>query len=253
MINPLEMTGRAVLVTGASSGIGRSTSILLSKLGAKVILVARNQDRLQETLDALEGSGHQISQFDLENTDEIPAWLTKIVEVAGPLDGLVCSAGISSLRPLRVLDMAHFDKVMRVNCHSAVALTTAFCKKRVRRPQASIVLVASVAGLLGSAARTAYSASKGALIAFARSAAVELASAGVRVNCVAPAYVKTEMYDTVVQELSPEKVEALVQATQPLGLGSSLDVAHAIAFLLSGAGSWITGSVLAVDGGYSAQ
>jgi len=116
-----------------------------------------------------------------------------------------------------------------------------------------VVLVASVAGLLGVAARSAYSGSKGALIAFARSAAVELAPAGVRINCVAPGYVKTEMHDSAMRELSPEKMEALVRATQPLGLGKPLDVAHAIAFLLSGASRWITGSVLAVDGGYTAQ
>jgi NAD(P)-dependent dehydrogenase (short-subunit alcohol dehydrogenase family) len=242
-----------VLVTGASSGIGRSTAILLSQLGARVVLVARNQDGLRETLGAMAGAGHHHAPFDLERVDEILPWLSQLVQTTGPLDGLVCAAGISSLRPLRLLDIAHFDKVMRINCYSAVALTTAFCRKRVRRPEASVVLVASVAGLRGSTARAAYSASKGALIAFARSAAVELAPAGVRLNCVAPAYVKTAMYDTAVRELSPEQVESLVRATQPLGLGTPLDVAHAIAFLLAGTGRWITGSVLAVDGGYTAQ
>jgi NAD(P)-dependent dehydrogenase (short-subunit alcohol dehydrogenase family) len=247
------MEAKTVLVTGASSGIGRSTAILLSQLGAKVVLVARNQDRLQETLRAMAGTGHHQAPFDLERVEEILPWLNHLVETTGPLDGLVCAAGISSLQPLRTMDIAHFDKVMKINCHSPVALTAAFCRKRMHQPEASVVLVASVAGLVGLPASAAYSASKGALIAFTRSAAVELAPTKVRVNCVAPGFVKTPMFDAAMQDLSPEKLEALVRATQPLGLGTPLDVAHAIAFLLAGTGRWITGSVLAVDGGYTAH
>jgi NAD(P)-dependent dehydrogenase (short-subunit alcohol dehydrogenase family) len=201
----------------------------------------------------MEGHGHASEPYDLANVEGVAAWLGDVVKRSGLLDGLVCSAGVSSLRPLRGLDMAHFDNVMRVNCHSAVALTTAFSRKRMLQPQASVVLVASVAGLFGAAGRGAYSASKGALIAFARSAAIELAPAGVRVNCVAPAYVKTEMFEAAMQDISPEKGEELVRATQPLGLGTPLDVAHSVAFLLAGTGRWITGSALAVDGGYAAQ
>lgn len=253
MINPLDLTGRTVLVTGASSGIGRSTAILLSQLGARLVVTGRDPNRLEKTLEALECSGHLAIPFDLENVDGIAHWLREVVSVTGPLDGLVCCAGVSSLRPLRALDMAHFDKIMRINCHSAVALTTAFCRKTMRQPEASVVLVASVAGIVGAAARGAYSASKGALIAFSRSAAIELAPAGVRVNCVAPAYVKTEMYEATIEDVSAEKAEDLVSAMQPLGLGTPLDVAQSIAFLLAKTGRWITGSVLAVDGGYTAQ
>jgi len=112
MINPLDMTGKVVLVTGASSGIGRSTAVLLSQLGARVALAGRNHDRLAETLAAMEGEGHHVAPFDLEQIDEVQSWLSGLVKITGPMDGLVCSAGISSLRPLRVLDMAHFDKVM---------------------------------------------------------------------------------------------------------------------------------------------
>jgi NAD(P)-dependent dehydrogenase (short-subunit alcohol dehydrogenase family) len=253
MKNPLQMEGKTVLVTGASSGIGRSTSILLSQLGARVALAGRNQDRLTETLKSLEGDGHHVAPFDLTQLAEIRQWTAGLVERIGPLDGLVCAAGVSSLRPLRVLDTAHLDEIMRINFYAAVELTTAFCRKKNHQPGSSIVLVASVAGMTGVPARAAYSASKGALISFARSAAVELAPGGVRVNCVAPAYVDTEMYQSARQELSPEKLDTLVRATQPLGLGSPVDVANAIAFLLAGTGRWITGSVLAVDGGYMAQ
>lgn len=253
MTNPLNMEGKTVLVTGASSGIGRTTAVLLSHLGANLVLVGRNQAGLAETLSAMAGSGHHQAEFDLSRVDEIRPWLTELIQTTGPLDGLVCAAGVTSLRPLRALDIAHFDKVMKINCYAAVALTTAFCRKQVHKAAASVALVASVAGLRGLAGSAAYCASKGALIAFARSAGVELAPAGVRVNCVAPGYVKTPMYDMAMQELSPEKLEAQVRTTQPLGLGTPLDVAHAIAFLLADTGRWITGSVLAVDGGYTAQ
>jgi 3-oxoacyl-[acyl-carrier protein] reductase len=140
-----------------------------------------------------------------------------------------------------------------VNFYAAALLTREFARKRAHREGGSIVLVASVAGVLGAAARTAYSASKGALIAFAKSAAVELAPAAIRVNCVAPSYVATDMYEKSMAYLTQEQLRALIDSTQPLGLGTPADVAGAIAFLVADTGRWITGSVLAVDGGYAAQ
>jgi 3-oxoacyl-[acyl-carrier protein] reductase len=142
---------------------------------------------------------------------------------------------------------------MRTNFYSAVVLTKEFARKRLHTANSSIVLVASVAGMLAAPARSAYSASKGALIAFGKSVAVELAKSGVRVNCIAPSYVRTEMYEQTTNGLTEEQLSALVAATQPLGLGTPLDVAHAVAYLMADTGRWITGSVLAVDGGYAAQ
>ena len=253
MHNPMQMSGRTVLVTGASAGIGRCTAVLLSQLGARVVLLARSQPRLEQTAALLEGSGHLVVAFDLAGLDAIPRCLGDLVTQTGPLDGLVHCAGMGSLMPLRALTMQHLDAVMRVNFHAAVALTTTLCRKRMRQAHASVVLVASVAGLLGVPARSAYGASKGALIAFARSAALEMAKTGLRINCVAPAFVKTEMYEGSLSALTPEQLEKLIEATQPLGLGDPIDVANAIAFLLADTGRWITGSVLAVDGGYTAQ
>jgi 3-oxoacyl-[acyl-carrier protein] reductase len=132
-------------------------------------------------------------------------------------------------------------------------LVKEFARKRVHRGSASVVFVASVAGMRGKSARSAYGASKGALIAFAQSAAVELAKEGIRVNCVAPSYVRTDMYEKAGDFLTPEQLQACVESKQPLGLGTPLDVAQAIAFLLADTGKWITGSVLAVDGGFLAQ
>jgi NAD(P)-dependent dehydrogenase (short-subunit alcohol dehydrogenase family) len=253
MTNPLQLVGRTILVTGASSGIGRATSILLSELGARVVLSGRNAARLEETASAMEVRGHLARPYDLDNSDGIAEWLAGIVAETGALHGLAHCAGVTSLMPLRVLSLKHAAQVMRVNYDSAVALTLAFSKRRMHQPGGSIVLVASVGGLVGLAGSAAYSGSKGAMIAFAKSAALELAQGGVRVNCVAPAYVRTEMYDRNLTVQTPEQLEQRVAAMQPLGLGTPLDVAHAIAFLLADTGRWITGSVLTVDGGYTAQ
>lgn len=251
--NPLSLLGKSIVITGASAGIGRSAAILLSELGGRVTLAGRNQSRLEETLGQMTGDGHRIARFDFQKTDSIGDWFAGLVAEQGPFDGLVHSAGVGSLVPLRALTTSHIDDVMRINVVAAMALTKAFSRKRAYQPGASIVLVASVAGLAGVPVRTAYSASKGALIAFARSAAMELAKSGIRVNCVAPAYVKTEMFEEAFKTMTPEQMQKLIEATQPLGVGTPLDVAHAIAFLIAGTGRWITGSVLAVDGGYTAQ
>ncbi len=253
MINPLELSGKTILVTGASAGIGRSTAVLLGGLGARVVLAGRDAQRLEETARLMEGNHHRIAPFDLTQLDRIPQWLAGLAEEMGPFSGLAHCAGIASLVPLRVLGIDHLDEVMRTNFYSAVVLTKEFARKRIHQPDSSIVYVASVAGMLAAPARSAYSASKGALIAFAKSVAIELAKSGIRVNCVAPSYVQTEMYEKSASGLTPEQLTALVNATQPLGLGTPLDVAHAIAYLIAGTGRWITGSVLSVDGGYAAQ
>jgi NAD(P)-dependent dehydrogenase (short-subunit alcohol dehydrogenase family) len=253
MKNPMELTGRTILVTGASSGIGRCTAVLLSELGARVVLVARTESKLREAAGLLEGAGHRIEPFDLSNLEAIPDWISDVVKKTGPLSGLVHSAGIAPLSPLRTMTLNNLNEVMRINFQAAVWLTQAFSRRQSHGPESSIVLVSSVAGLCGTPARSAYSASKGALLSFARSAALELVKTGIRVNCVAPALVQTDIYDVSANALSPEQMETLVRTTQPLGLGTPLDVAHAIAFLLAGSSRWITGSVMAVDGGYTAQ
>jgi NAD(P)-dependent dehydrogenase (short-subunit alcohol dehydrogenase family) len=253
MINPLDLIGRTVLVTGASAGIGRATAVLLSRLGAHLVLMGRNPDRLQQTLEALEGGCHRAEAFDLADLDGVPSKLSQIVETAGALHGLVHCAGVTALTPLRVLTTEHLERMMRVNFYAAAALTREFSRKRNHQDGASVVLVASVAGLSGVAGRSAYSASKGAVVAFTKSAALELAKSGIRVNCVAPAYVRTEMYDSGLAALTPEQLAAVIAATQPLGLGEPADVANAIAFLLASSARWITGTVLSVDGGYTAQ
>jgi len=240
------------LITGASSGIGRETAILLSQLQARTILVGRNRERLEATYQQLQGEGHHLEPFELAALGEIPAWLKRVTAATGPLDGLVHSAGIQNSLPLRVLSAEKLEAVFRINVSAAVMLAKAFCQRGCCEQGGSIVFVSSSAGLVGRPGTAAYSASKGALNALARTLALELAGNRIRVNCVAPGLVQTEMLEQLRELLPPEQL-ASFEAQHPLGLGTPRDVAHAIAFFLADTGRWITGSTLVVDGGYTAH
>jgi NAD(P)-dependent dehydrogenase (short-subunit alcohol dehydrogenase family) len=246
------MQGRTVLVTGASSGIGRETAILLSELEATVVLAGRDITRLEETRKSMSGASHRLESFDLTESDAIPGWLREITAETGPIHGLVHSAGLHQAIPLRVLSAAKTEELMHGNFTSAVMLVKAFRQKGCCVRGASIVLLSSVAALTGQPAISVYSASKAALIGFGRAAAIELASEGIRLNCVAPGYVATEMAESLRGKLSPEQFES-IRLKHPLGIGGPRDVANAIAFLLADTGRWITGTTLVVDGGYVAQ
>ena len=248
--NPMDMKGASVLVTGASSGIGRETAILLSQLNARLILTARNQERLAKTLDRMEGTGHRVEPFDLENTEAIPKWIRSIVDRTGPLGGLAHCAGLLQLLPVQFLNTAKIETLMRTNVTSAIMLVKAFRARGCAVRGSGVVLVSSIEAFSGDAGLSAYAASKAALIGFSRSAARELVADGLRVNCVAPATVKTEMLGRLGQDMGEEHLEAL-RRQHPLGFGEPRDVAHAIAFLLAETGRWITGSTLEIDGGYS--
>jgi NAD(P)-dependent dehydrogenase (short-subunit alcohol dehydrogenase family) len=252
MLNPMDMTGRTILVTGASSGIGRATAELLSRLGARLVLVGRDAERLAQTHAQLDGCGHRVEQMDLSAVDGIVTWLKTLAAATGALHGLVHSAGVHKLKPLRALKPQTVEEVMRVNVGAAVELAKGFCQKEVGVRGGSIVLLSSVTGLVGQAGIAAYAASKGAIVALTKALAVELAREGIRVNSIAPGVVKTRMGERLLQSLTAEQGAAL-EAMHLLGLGTPLDVAYAAAFLLGDTGRWITGTTLVVDGGYTAH
>lgn len=248
----MDLRGRAFLITGASSGIGRETAILLSRLGARLALSGRNAARLEETRASLEGTGHEVSPLDLSRGDDIPAWQMGLTSRIGPLDGLVHAAGIQNVLPLKMVDRRDIDNVLQVNVSAAVMLAKGFRHKGVHSDRSSIVLLSSIRGLVGDPGLSLYSASKGAIVALTKSLAMELARDNIRVNNVAPAYVQTPMFNAAKNHMGQEKYEKLL-ADHPLGIGRPMDVAYAVAFLLGDTGAWITGTTLVVDGGYTAR
>ena len=251
MINPLDLTGRTIVVTGASSGIGRDTAVLLAELGARVVLVARDRARREQTAAAMQGAGHLIEEMDLAQADALPAWLKTVVATTGPLHGLVHSAGNQITVPIRVLDTKLFEKHMHVNVYAAGTLIKGFQQAGCFHPDgSSIVLLASTAALVGVPGNSVYAASKGAVISLARALAMELVPKRIRINCVAPALVETEMFERYNQSITEEQRKRF-EAVHPLGLGKPRDVSNAIAFLLADTARWITGHTLVLDGGYT--
>ena len=252
MINPCDLTGETVLVTGASAGIGRECAVLLSQLGAKVLLVSRRTEGLREALALLDGSQHSVHAFDLTDVDGIPSWMKGIAGEHGPLSGVVHCAGIQQTIPLRALTEQSMESVFRINVKSGLALARGFRQRGVYEQRSSIVYISSVMGVVGASGRSVYSASKGAITGMTRSLAMELVAQGIRVNCVVPGLVRTEMFDDLEKAMTQAQI-AEISAMHPLGLGNPIDVAHAISFLLSPMSSWITGASLVVDGGYTAR
>ena len=251
MINPMDLSGKTVLVTGASSGIGRETCLCLSQLGARVILVARNKVKLDQAASALEGKGHIVEQFDLQLTGEIPEWLSGLARNHGLLDGVVHSAGIDLLQPIKLWNTKQMDEVMRINVYACFALAKGFRPRNAHAAGASLVFVSSAAGIRGNPGRAVYSASKAAIIGLTRSLALELIRDGVRVNCVAPGMVETEMLENTKENVLTAEQLASIARAHPLGFGKPRDVACAIAFLLADTSRWITGTTLVVDGAYT--
>jgi NAD(P)-dependent dehydrogenase (short-subunit alcohol dehydrogenase family) len=251
-VNPMNFAGQTVLVTGASSGLGKGIAEMLAQLGARVVLVARDEERLNATMMGLTGSGHSVEVFDLTQIDAIPGWMREVTKRYGVLNGLVHSAGLLITKPLRLQVAADWELGMRVNVSAGAALAKGFRQRGVNAGAGSIVFLASVMGLSGQPGQILYSATKGALVAMVRSMALELARESIRVNCVAPAVVMTGMSEDLQKNLTPEQF-AEITAMHPLGLGRVEDVAYAVAFLLGDTARWITGTTVVVDGGYTAH
>lgn len=250
-MNTLSLKGKTILITGASSGIGASCCRLLSGHGANIILTGRDTARLSCVLNELESGNHSVIKFDLSNIEGIEGELLPVLEKYKKIDGFVHSAGIDITLPLANLRNSHYQNIFNINVISALEISRVLSKKNfIPAGGSSFVFISSIMGVTGSGGKTAYSASKGALISACRSMAIELVPKKIRVNCISPAIVKTKLVDKLFSSLSDEAVSSIVKS-HPLGLGNPEDIASACLYLISDESRWVTGSNLVIDGGYS--
>ena len=236
------------LVTGASSGIGRAIAVELSKTD-HLILHGRNRQKLEETMRLCNGDGHVIWTYDLANVEALQKDFEKFVVDGGyRIDKFVHCAGMVLLTAIKTIDLVSYRRIMDINATSAILLTGSLMKRKVAgETMKSIVLISSIAATQATRGKSLYGASKGILNSFARASAVELAPK-VRINTICPAAVHTEMADDIFND--PVAVAAM-NHRHPMGTGKPSDVAGVVAFLLSDAARWITGSQVMVDGGAS--
>ena len=246
MHNPFSLEGKRVLVTGASSGIGKAIAIESSRMKASVIITGRNEHRLKETYSLLEGSGHELITADLT----VKADLNRLLKELPIIDGLVNCAGLTKVAPFPFATRDSFEDVMNVNFFAPTELTRLMVKSKKIGKGGSVVFISSVSGVYCSAvASSIYSSSKGAINGLVKGVALDLAPKGIRVNSVNPGMIDTDIFSgsAITEEQLKEDMKRY-----PLGrYGKPEEVANAVIYLLSDAASWTTGSNLLIDGGYT--
>lgn len=248
----LDLRDRHCLVTGAASGIGRATATLFAALGAKLSLVDRDELALDAALARLAPGSHAAYPYDLENIDGIDDLVRRVVAGNGPLHAMMHAAGTQSVMAAKDLKPERWRRILAVNTEAALALSRNMGRLRVHPGGGAIIFVSSIMAMAGSPGSVAYSMSKSALHGLTRSLALEFAPRQVRVNCIAPGFVRTPMLDHLQRNWPASKL-AEVESLHPLGFGEPEDIANAAAFLAAPTGRWITGTVLVVDGGYLAR
>ena len=241
--NPFTLEGKTILVTGASSGIGRGIAIACSKMGATVIINGRNEQRLAETMTEMQGEENLSLAADLSDSKS----LTEMVSRLPKLDGIVHCAGIGQRVLCKQLQEADLDTMMDVNFKAPVMLQTEILKQKKINKGASIVFIASIASDSPSIGNAVYSASKGAIISYANCLALELAPRQIRVNCILPAMIWTDLI--LKGGITEEELKEDEKKYPLKRYGKPEDIANLSIYLLSNAAAWMTGSSIKITGG----
>lgn len=250
-MDPFSLLNKNILITGASSGIGASCCTICSEFGANLILLSRNKEKLEKILGKLKPGNHSVVSYDLMNIEGIETTLENSLDQYKKIHGFIHSAGIDITKPLSSLRNIDYQAIFNTNVISGFEIARLLSKKQFCAVDgASYIFISSVMGILGEPAKIAYSASKGALLSGCRSMALELAPKKIRVNCISPGIVQTELVEKLFTEL-PDEAFNKIKSLHPLGFGIAEDIANACVFLLSNEARWITGSNLVIDGGYS--
>jgi NAD(P)-dependent dehydrogenase (short-subunit alcohol dehydrogenase family) len=248
MYNPFSLEGKTILITGASSGIGRGIAIECSKMGASVVITGRNTNRLNETYTSLHGSNHIQVVANLSKAEE----LDYLVEQCPQLDGCVNNAGIPKLAIVKFIKRSELNEIMEINAIAPILLTSTLVKKKKINKGASIVFISSVSGVyIPEMGGSTYSASKGAIHGFVKGAAIDLASKNIRVNSISPALIQTNILEFASELFSKEQLLEKLKLYPLKRIGQPEDVAYGVIYLLSNATSWVTGTNIIIDGGFT--
>lgn len=246
MNNPFSLEGKTILVTGASSGIGKAIAIECSKLGAQLFILGRNENRLKETFNELSGEGHEYIVTDLS----LSSSFKEFCSIIPCLDGIVHCAGLTKILPFQFVTKEDLDEVMNVNFYAPTELSRLLLKNKKINKEGSVVFISSVSGVYCSAvASSIYSASKGAVNGLVKGMALDLAPKGIRVNCVNPGMVDTNILTE--SDITKEQLKEDMKRYPLKRYGKPEEIAYAVIYLLSDASKWVTGSNLLIDGGYT--
>lgn len=242
--NPFSLSGKTILITGASSGIGKATAIECAKAGASLIITGRNTPRLQQTLESLPGENHKAVIADLTSNTGIQL-LTDSIEKT---DGVVLCAGVNDKALIKNINREVLQKVMDINLYSPVLLIRSLLKHKKLQKYASVVMLSSISAYYPAISNGMYAASKGAINSFSKILALEILPLKGRVNCIQPAFVETDMLKKYTLQEEIEKI----RSEYPLGrFAQPEEIAYAAIYFLSDASQWVTGNFFIMDGGFT--
>lgn len=244
------LSGKNIIITGATSGIGKASAIEAAHQGANLILLGRQTDKLDSLLDSLRGQQHLAFTLDFESVD-VEKELSVVFSNIPKVDGVFHCAGQHIALPLKACSIGVIERLFKINVTSSILLLKEVRKRNNHNKACSVVLMSSASGLVGEKGLSTYSSTKGALVSLTKSLSAELVADSIRVNCISAGIVKSEMTMSLFEKMTEAQLEQL-EKKHPLGFGSVNDVADSAVFLLSDMSKWITGSNLIVDGGYTA-